>query len=237
MHRGEREQRQDDAQEPVGGDLRKHAGEHRHGRNRHRLVTVGQPAVERDQRHLDQEGGGEAEEDPFLGGVRERQVLQRREHEGEVRAVLLGGQHAGGDRCDEHEERADQRVDDQLQRRAHAVSRAPHPGEEVERDQHQVKEGHEQGQVLRAEGAEHGGLGQAEVEVEAPGPIPLPQRGPDQGGAEQHGGDQDQGDVQPVEAQLVMDAERADPGGVGDELQPGVAELEPGHERDRDPQR
>ncbi len=120
---------------------------------------------------------------------------------------------------------------------AHAVSRAPHPGEEVERDQHQVEEGHEQGQVLSAEGAEHRGLGQPEMEVEGPGAVPLAQRGPDQRGAEQHRGDQDQGDVQPVGPELVVDPQRADPGGVGEELQPGVPELEPGHERDRNPER
>jgi hypothetical protein len=84
-------------------------------------------------------------------------------------AVLVGGQHAGGDRRDQHQERPDQRVDDELRRRPHPVARAPDADQEVERDQHQVEEGDEQDQVLGAERAEHGALGEAEEEVEERG--------------------------------------------------------------------
>ncbi len=233
MHGCVREQGQHDAQEPVGGDLGENAGEHRHRRDRHRPVAVGQPAVERHQRHLHQEGGGEAQEDPLLRAVREGQGAKRGEHEGQRGTVIGGGQHAGGDRRGEHEERADQGVDHELGGGPDSVARPPHPHDEVEGDQHQVEEGDEQGQVLSAERAQHGALGQPEVEVEQPRALPLAQRGPDHRGAEQHHREHDQGDVQSVEPELVVDAERADPGGVGGELQPGVAELEPGEERDR----
>ena len=91
--------------------------------------------------------------------------------------MLRGGEHAGRDRRDEHQERADERVDDELRRRADPVrAGAAHPGQEVERDQHQVEEHDEQRQVLSAEGAEHGALGEPEMEVEDARAVPLAER-------------------------------------------------------------
>ena len=58
------EQVEAEAQEAVGAELQHDAGEdHRAGRRR-LGVGVGQPGVEREQRHLDREGDGEAEEQP-----------------------------------------------------------------------------------------------------------------------------------------------------------------------------
>ena len=76
-----REQRQDDPQEAVGRDLREHAGEERERRQRHRLVRVRHPAVERERRHLDQERERERDEEPLLRGLRQRVRLQVGEHE------------------------------------------------------------------------------------------------------------------------------------------------------------
>ncbi len=162
---GVREQRQRDLDEPVGGDLREHAGERGQRRQRHRAVGVGQPAVDGEGGHLDEERRGEAEEDPVLRPVGQRVAGQVAEGEGH-RAVARGREDAGGDRRREHEQRADERVDHELGRRTHAVGAAELPGQEVERDQHQVEEGHEEQEVLRAEGAEDGRLAEREVEEE-----------------------------------------------------------------------
>ena len=56
---GLRVERQRDPQEAVGADLREHPREQRQHRQRRGPVGVGQPAVDDDRRHLDQEGGGE----------------------------------------------------------------------------------------------------------------------------------------------------------------------------------
>ena len=235
--RGVGEERQHDLQEAVARDLRDDAGEHGDGRDRHRLVRVGQPAVERRDRHLHQERERERQEHPVLVGARERQVLERAEREVERRAVVAGGDHAGRHRGGEHQERPDHRVDDHLDRGAHAVSGAPRPDQEVERDQHQVEERHEQHQVLREEGTQHRALSQPEPEVVGVGPLDLAHRRPRQRDREQHGREQHQRDVEPVDPELVVDPEGADPDLVGDELQPRVAGVEAGDEADRDPDR
>jgi len=193
--------------------------------------------MERDERHLDQEREREAQEDPLLRGVRQRQVLERREGKVDRRSVLRGGEHAGRDRGHQHEERSDERVHHELRRRPHPLARSPHPDQEVERDQHQVEEHDEERQVLGAEGPEHRALGQAEVQVVDPGAVPLAERGPHERRAEQDAGEHHEQDVQPVESELVVDPERGDPHLVGPELKAGVSKLEAREERDRHAER
>ena len=121
---------------------------------------------------------------------------------------------------------------------AHAVAGAPHPGQEVERDQHQVEEGDEQRQVLRAERAEHGALGERRRRSrKARGRSHSRNAAQTSDALNSTVVSSTSDDVQAVEAELVVDSERADPDLVGDELEPGVAGLEAGHERDRDPDR
>jgi hypothetical protein len=187
--------------------------------------------------HLDEERGGEEQEDPLLRALAQRQCLQRGEHKRDVTAALLGGEHAGGDRGGEHQQRADQRVDHELDRRFHSVGPcAPTADQEVERDQHQVEEGHEQRQVLREEGAEHGRLGEHEVEVEELRPLPRAHVGRQHGGGEQQRGQSHEEHVQATDAELVVDAQRRDPDDVGDVLQRRPAAVEIGDVTDREAQ-
>ena len=53
-----------EAQEAVGAELEQDAGQDHRAGGRRLGVGVGQPGVEREQRHLDREGDGEAEEEP-----------------------------------------------------------------------------------------------------------------------------------------------------------------------------
>jgi hypothetical protein len=57
---------QDDPDEPEDGGLRDDAGEDRRDLGRRLCVGEAKPAVERQQRRLDGEGGEEAEEDPVV---------------------------------------------------------------------------------------------------------------------------------------------------------------------------
>ena len=137
-----------------------------------------------------------------------------------------GGEHAGGDRRGEHQQRADERVDDELDRRFHASGfPAPAADQEVEGDQHQVEEGDEQRQVLGEERAEHGRLGEHEVEVEEPRALPRAHVRGERRGGEQQRRQADQEHVQAADAELVVDPERGDPDDVGDVLQAGAPAL------------
>ena len=116
---------------------------------------------------------------------------------------------------------------------AHAVAAPPHSDQEVERHQHQVEEEDEQREVLREERAEHGGLGERHVEVEQPRALRLAaQRRPQRARANTERRQQRSGTrFSPSIAELVVDAERRDPGVVGDVLQARCAGVEVGEQR------
>src|SRR4029078_11907840 len=65
----------------------------------------------------------------------------------------------------------------------------------------------------------------ADPEEEQPRPLPLGERGPDRAREEEHRREQDQEQVQPVDPELVVDAELADAPVVGGTLQPEGAGL------------
>jgi hypothetical protein len=158
-----------------------------------------------------------------------------RQHEADrVPGPLLGAEHRGGPRGGQHQQRADQRVDDELERRRHAVGAAPDADQEVERNQHQVEEQDEQREVLCDERAEHGGLGEPEVEaVQAPAALRRAQSGPQRGRREQQCRQPDEPQVQPVDPELVADPQIGDPGVVGDVLQAGLRRVEVDQQEDR----
>ena len=246
VRRPGREQRQRDPQEAVGRDLAQHAAEHGQHRQRHRAVAVGHPAVERELRHLDQERGREEQEDPLLRAG--RQVALDR-HEAEVDRVAGRAlhEHPGGDRRGEHQQRADERVDDELRHPRHRLGRrrpvglpraAPHPGEEEERDQHQVEERREQDQVLRAQRPEHRRLGEREEQVERALAAPRRPCAPRVGRREHQRRQRDQEHAEPVDADRVVHAERRDPVLVGRVVRHGARggrHLD--EQEDRDPER
>jgi hypothetical protein len=228
------EDRRDDAQEAVGGDLGEHRREHGEHRQRHVAVAVGHPAVERERRHLHEERRGEAEEDPLLRALAQRVGRQVAEREAQVVAALLGDQDARGDRRGQHQQRPDQGVDEQLgDRRDARALRPPDPRQEQERQQHQVEEQDEERQVLGHQRAEHGALGQAEEEEELPRRAPLSPRRPHDAHQEDERREHDEEEVQPIDAQLVVDAERLDPHLVGGVLQPLGAPVEVDERPDR----
>ena len=119
--------------------------------------------------------------------------------------------------ADQHQQRADQGVDDHLQRRrggrraALAVA-APGAEEEVERDQHQVEEEDEEQQVLGQERAQRRGLGQQHQEEEELRALLLAEGGEGDAADPEHRGQQDQEEVEAVDPEAVVDAEAGDPG-------------------------
>ena len=126
-------------------------------RGRRLDVRVGQPGVEREQRHLDAKASANAAKhtDCAFGGrttVQELVVV-----EGPVPAASWCWTYDVEDR-DDHQQRADHRVDDELDRRVEPPLAAPDADDEVHRDQHHLPEDVEEEQVERDERAEHAGL-------------------------------------------------------------------------------
>ena len=227
-----RHHRQHDPQEAVDAHLREHGGEQREHRDRGGAVGLRHPAVQREERRLDEEGEREQQHDPVLRALRDRALLEHGERERDLAAVRRG-EHAERDRRAEHQQRADQRVDHELRRRAHAVARSPAADQEVERHQHQVEEDDEERQILGQEGAQHRGLGERHPEVEEPLALVLAEGSDERAG---HPGERRQHDHEQVEAvdpELVADAELGDPLVVGDVLEPIGARVEVGEQHDR----
>ena len=171
--------------------------------------------------HLHQESGGEEPEDPVLAAG--AQGMGGEVLDVEVDRPAIRGQDPGGDRADQHQQGPHQRVDDHLDHgrlradrplvllRPAGMLGPPAPEQEVERDQHQVEEEDEEDQVLGQEGAEHGRLGEAEHQEVDARPLRRVDRGPERGREPEDGGEQDQEEADPVDAQLVADAESRDP--------------------------
>ena len=211
-------------EEAVGGGLRDDAGEHGCHLGRRLAVGVGQPAVERPERRLDGEGGREAEEDP-----------RARSAPAQLRHVERPGIEAGGDDRDQHQQRAGDRVGDELERRPQPSRPAPDADEDVERDQHGLPEDVEEDEVLGGEDADGRALEEEQqAEVDARALAAGPEAVPDHGGRDDDG-QPDQPERVVVEADLVGDVEVGEPADVDLVLEAGAGEVEV--ERRADPER
>ncbi len=91
---------------------------------------------------------------------------------------------------------------------------APRADQEVERHQHQVEEEDEQREVLGAEGAEDGRLGEHQVEEEEARAVPFAQRGGERRCQPEDRREGDQEQAQAVDAEVVANPELADPGSL-----------------------
>ncbi|QYU71032.1 division plane positioning ATPase MipZ [Leptolyngbya sp. 15MV] len=142
------EHRQAEADEAVAAHLEQHARQdHRACRGRLH-VRVWQPCMHRPHRHLDREAGEEREPQPGLRFGREI-VLHQRRDVGRPRLVHHP-QHR-----DQHQHRAQQRVEEELVAGVDTVRPAPDADDEIHRDQAGLEHDVEQEQVLRREHADH----------------------------------------------------------------------------------
>ena len=124
-------------------------------------MRIRQPCVERPERHFDAERKGEREEEPELCAWRNRQ------HAGTQRFSqhsIIKGANARGilvneierDNADQHQERSDRGVDEELHGRIDASLAAPDTDEEEHRDERSFKEQIKEQQIERDEDADHG---------------------------------------------------------------------------------
>ncbi len=234
----EREERDAEADQAVGAHLQQRPREHHRAARRGLHVGVGEPRVEREERHLDGEGEREEQEEPRLVG--------RRRHELEELDVV-GREHAAVDRLarrepepqqrDEHQQRPDERVDDELRRRIDAVLRAPDADDEVHRDQRELEEDVEEHHVERREHARHAALEQEQERVE--GAVLLADvrpRAEHDDRPEQRRQHHEQ-QVDAVDADEVRHVEGREPVQALDELRPVGVRVEAEEERNREQER
>ena len=242
---GDREEREREAHQAVGAHLQQHAGQDDRAGGGRLHVRVGQPGVEREQRHLDRERDGERQEEPAL---RVRRDLQRVEPQ-QVEAVAAGRllvQEGEPEDGDEHQHAARHRVEHELDRRVDALVVAPDPDEEVHRDEHRVPEHVEQEEIERDEDADHRGFEREDEDRELLDLLlhALPRR--EQRNRREEAGEHHQQQADAVDADVVVDAEGRDPRHPLDELEVGRRGVEArpdqqghgkGHERgaERDP--
>ena len=203
-------------------------------RRRRRGVPVGRPGVERPDPGEDAEPDVEGEEDPALEPQREHGGLEL--EEGKRRGA---GAHVEREDPDQDERRAEEQVERQLHRRVlfrpdarlpvgpredppgpHVARRAPDPDQQVHREDGQLVEEEQDEEVQRREDAVHARheRQQQRVELLAPdrhGPRREDARGDDDRRQQHH----QQAD--PVDAELVGDAQRRDQRDLLVELEPG----------------
>ena len=116
--------RDGDPDEPVGAELQQHGGQDDRPLRGRLGVGVGQPGVEGEHRHLDAEAHEHAAEDQPLGLARDLalgDLVRELDHvEG-----LRSGQPVERQEADEHERRAEQRVEEELDGRVEPGARRP----------------------------------------------------------------------------------------------------------------
>ena len=191
-------------------------------------VGVGQPGVDRPHRHLHRERGEEGQPQPALPGERQVELLHRRR---KVRGADLP---VDGDDGQQHQHRAEQRVEEELEGGVDAPLAAPHADDQEHRDEDAFEEDVEQRQVERAEHADHEGLEHEErdhVFLDAnldrfPARQDADRR---QQGRQQH---EEQRDA--VDAGVVADVERRHPGDLLLELEARLGRVEAHPEQQRD---
>ena len=214
--------RDHDPQQPVDGRLGDDAGEDRRDLRRRLAIGVDQPAVEGEDRRLDREGGEEAEEEPLVGGRSQGEQRERplREPENDDRR--------------EHQQRAGHRVDDERRGRTQPPRPAPDADQDVDRDQHRLEEDVEEQQILGGEDADDRAHQEEQQPVVRAAALAVrPQRVADRGRGDDDG-QPDEPEREAVEADVVGDAEVAEPAVLVLQLQP-LVEVEAGDDDHPEP--
>ena len=215
---GVRQQREREAQEPVGSHLQQDAGQdHRAGRGRLGM-RVGKPGMQRPHGDLHGEAQEEGPEDPPLAcaGEAGAQQLGNGECVGVEFGVVRGVE---GQDAQEHYDRADEGVHQELERRVDPPRPAPDGDDEVHGHQTEFPEDEEQQEIAGQEDAQHGGLEEQEVGVVLlqAGIDRIPAR--ENGQEAQQSGEHNQEQTVAIDAEVVGGAEGRNPVGALEELE------------------
>ena len=145
---GVRRDGQRQTQEGIGPQLQHDGGQHHRAPGGRLDVGVGQPGVHRPHRDLDRKGQQEGHEDQHLLMQRERQPMPGQDLEAARLQIQVDDRH-------HREQRSQQGIEEELEGRIHAVRAAPHPDDDVHRDQRRLEEHVEQHAVGGREHPDH----------------------------------------------------------------------------------
>ena len=148
---------------------------------------------------------------------------------GQIERVHAGGAavlDVEGEDGHEHEQRAHQGVEHELDGRVDPVAPAPHPDDEVHGDEHRLPEHVEQEDVEADEDAQHARLEDEHGDDELLHAVLDGVPGGGQGDRGEKRGQQHEEEADPVDAQVVAHAQRRDPARLLDELVVGLLAVE-----------
>ena len=242
MHRHDRHlDHESDQQQKEGPDLEAHAPEADRGEGRLRkLAQLGESQkIERMDRALRRSNRGD--------GIGPAGGIERGTHD-VARHELLGREHPQIAREIEHQDRqqhqhaAEQRVEEELDRRVLPTRSAPDADQEVHGEEHHLPEDVEEKEIERHEHAQHARLEQQEEHVVGLHVLrDRPTRRTCQ--HREEGGQHDQRHTDPVDAEQIVDVEGWDPRLLHHALHAGLADSElrgangPEERRPRHPER
>ena len=142
------EHRQAEANEAIAAKLQEHARQNDRACGRRLNVRVGQPSVNRKHWHFNRKACEEGQPEPRLRAC-VKVILHQRWYVGRA-SIIDHPQHRN-----QHQDRAEQSVEEELIARVYAVIAAPNAYDEIHRDEARLKEDVKQEDVLRGEHADH----------------------------------------------------------------------------------
>ena len=219
--------RQGETDEAVATELQRDRCQHDGAARRRLDVGIGQPRVHRPHRHLHGERHEERQEHHHLRRHGDGQLLPVGDREAATACTVEIQQR------DQHQERTEQRVEEEFHRSVDAVGAAPDADNEEHRDQRRLEEHVEQQRVGRGEHAVHqAGHHEERRHVLRDALLDHAPAGEhDDDGREAVQQDQQQRDA--VDAEAVVHVVARDPDARLDELHPGERHVEVHRERQR----
>src|SRR5215207_7315223 len=202
-----RQQRDGHCDQAVGSQLGQNTGEQHVGRSRAGDVHVQKPAVQRHGWHLDEQSEEDGSSHGDLGRPREAAPAT----EGVYR--VSSREDAESQESGQHHRRAEERVDEELDRGRAPVLIPPHADQQVHGDQRDLEENVEQDQILRREDPQHPYLGdedRCEVLLEISLHIP----GGENRNDREERREEEHPEPEPAESDAVAYVQRPDPGHV-----------------------
>src|ERR1035438_9673765 len=230
-----------EAQQAVGAHLQQHTCQQHRTRSGSFHVRVGQPGVQREQRHLHGEGDKEAEEQPERG-VLESCHLARLNLALDVDEIKCSGLGVQPDHRRQHKHRRDHGVQEELHGSVNFPSMPVHADDQRHGNQRGFPEEIEEEQVERNEDADHRGLEHRHKDEKFLHPVADGVPRDEHAHRHQEGGQDDQPHGDAIDAKVIVDVGVGNPGDVLLELEPAlpadqvprqVQRGEQGDQRDR----
>src|SRR5579859_1135789 len=202
--------RQTETQHSVRTHLQQHAGKHHGTRGGRFGVSVGEPGVQREKRHLDGKRQEKSGKKKLLGTQRENH-LAAHEHVLDLRQIEGAAQLVEPDHGHEHQNRAQHRVQNEFDRGINAPFVAPDSDQEVHRDQHHFPEKEKFEQIERNKNADDAGFEYEQADEKAAHPLLDRFPGRQDGDGRQESGEQDEKQADAVNSEVIVDGRRRNP--------------------------